>query len=175
LWRRRTRWLWWRRTGAPLRALGLGARLLGPASGPLTLLGAGFLGPNEGGGSETNDPSVRCSRRLLSSSNISMLPGAEEQLAVPLPLSKGWGPRRGHEKLWRGHWGPRWQFGGLQPAHQRSRSRDGGPCRRSGEPRRRTRRGSAAWPNSPTSTLHRRRAQGCPRGGLETQGRRTHQ
>jgi hypothetical protein len=40
-WRRwrRIRWWWWRRTDAPLRALGLGAGLLGPASGPLTLLG----------------------------------------------------------------------------------------------------------------------------------------
>jgi hypothetical protein len=44
-WRRwrRIRWWWWRRTNAPLRALGLGAGLLGPASGPLTLLG----GPNQ--------------------------------------------------------------------------------------------------------------------------------
>jgi hypothetical protein len=34
----------------PLRALGLGVGLLGPTSGPLTLLGAGLLGPNGGGG-----------------------------------------------------------------------------------------------------------------------------
>jgi hypothetical protein len=36
------RWWWWwrdRRTDAPLRAVGLGARLLGPACGPLVLLG----------------------------------------------------------------------------------------------------------------------------------------
>jgi hypothetical protein len=32
------------------RALGLGAGLLGLASSPLTLLGAGLLGPNGGGG-----------------------------------------------------------------------------------------------------------------------------
>jgi hypothetical protein len=49
LWWRRTQWLWWRRTGAPLRALGLGAELLGPARSPLTLLGAGLLGPDGGG------------------------------------------------------------------------------------------------------------------------------
>jgi hypothetical protein len=34
----------------PLRALGLGAGLLGPTSSPLTLLGADLLGPNGGGG-----------------------------------------------------------------------------------------------------------------------------
>jgi hypothetical protein len=36
------RWWWWRRdrrTNAPLRAVGLGAGLLGPASSPLALLG----------------------------------------------------------------------------------------------------------------------------------------
>jgi hypothetical protein len=39
LWWRRTRWWWWRRTDVPLRALRLGVGLLGPTSGPLTLLG----------------------------------------------------------------------------------------------------------------------------------------
>jgi hypothetical protein len=39
-------------------ALGLGAGLLSPASVPLMLLGAGLLGPNGGGGSETNDLSA---------------------------------------------------------------------------------------------------------------------
>jgi hypothetical protein len=37
-----TRWWWWRRdrrADMPLRAMGLGARLLGPACGPLALLG----------------------------------------------------------------------------------------------------------------------------------------
>jgi hypothetical protein len=48
LWWRRTRWLWRQRTDAPLRALGLGAGLLGPTSGPLALLGAGLLGPTRG-------------------------------------------------------------------------------------------------------------------------------
>jgi hypothetical protein len=39
-WRRRwIRWWRWRRTDTPLRALGLGAGPLGPASGPLALLG----------------------------------------------------------------------------------------------------------------------------------------
>jgi hypothetical protein len=38
-WWRRIRWWWWPWTDAPQRALGLGASLLGPTSGPLTLLG----------------------------------------------------------------------------------------------------------------------------------------
>jgi hypothetical protein len=45
------RWWWWRRdrrTDAPLRVVGLGAGLLGPACSPLALLG----------GSETSDPSA---------------------------------------------------------------------------------------------------------------------
>jgi hypothetical protein len=67
--------LWWRRTDAPLRALGLGAGFLGPTSSPLTLLGAGLLDPN-GGGSETNDSSARRSRRHLSSSDTPVPPGA---------------------------------------------------------------------------------------------------
>jgi hypothetical protein len=94
----------------PLRALGLGAGLLGPASSPLTLLGAGLLSPDEGG-SETNDMSARRSRRLLSSSDIPGPPGAEELLAAPLPLSRGGGPRWGREKLQRGRWGPRRRSG----------------------------------------------------------------
>jgi hypothetical protein len=40
--------LWWRRTDAPLRTLGLGVGLLGPASSPQTFFGAGLLGPNGG-------------------------------------------------------------------------------------------------------------------------------
>jgi hypothetical protein len=81
--------LWWRRTDEHLRALGLGASLLGPTISPLTLLGADLLGPN--GGSETNDPSARCSQRRLSSSDTPAPPRAEELLAAPLPLSKGRG------------------------------------------------------------------------------------
>jgi hypothetical protein len=104
LWWWWTRWLWWRRTDAPLRALGLGDGLLGPTNSPLTLLGASPLEPN--GGSETNDPSARRSRRLLSSFDTPALPWAEELLATPLPLSKGRGPWRRREKLWRGRWGP---------------------------------------------------------------------
>jgi hypothetical protein len=38
-----------------------------------------------------NDPSVRRSRRRLSSSNTPAPPRAEELLAAPLPLSKGQG------------------------------------------------------------------------------------
>jgi hypothetical protein len=41
-------------------------------------------------------------------------------LAAPLPLSKGWGPRRAR-------WEPRWRAGGLQPVHRRSGSRGGVP------------------------------------------------
>jgi hypothetical protein len=82
--------LWWQRTDTPLRALGLGASLLGLASSSLTLLGAGLLGPNRGG-SETNDPLAWRSRRRLSSSDTPAPRGAEELLAAPLPLSKGRG------------------------------------------------------------------------------------
>jgi hypothetical protein len=64
----------------PLRALGLGAGLLGPTSSPLMLLGAS---PNGGGGSETNDPSARRSRRRLSSSNTPAPPRAEKLLTAP--------------------------------------------------------------------------------------------
>jgi hypothetical protein len=153
LWWRWTRWWWWWRTNAPLRALGLGAGLLGPTSSPLTLLG----------GFETNDPSTRRSRRRLSSSDTLVPPGAEELPTAPLPLSKGRGPR------W-GRWEPRRQTGGLQSAHRRSEFRGGGPSRRSGEPSRRSRRRSAAWPGLSSSNLGHRKAQGCPRGGLGTQG-----
>jgi hypothetical protein len=81
-------WWWWRwdwRTDAPLRAVGLGATLLDPTRSPLTLLR----------GSETSDPSARCSLRRLSSSDPLELPGAgapaEVPLAAPLPLFKGLG------------------------------------------------------------------------------------
>jgi hypothetical protein len=80
-WWRRTRWWWWQRTDAPLRALGLGAGLLGPANSPLTLLG----------GSETNNPSMRRSRCRLSSSDPPGATWAEALLAAPLPLFKGLG------------------------------------------------------------------------------------
>jgi hypothetical protein len=43
-WRTRWWWWWWR-TGTSLRALGLGAGLLGPIGGPLSLLGIDLLGP----------------------------------------------------------------------------------------------------------------------------------
>jgi hypothetical protein len=78
------RWRWWwrvRRTDAPLRAVGPGAGLLGPACSPLALLG----------GSETSDPSAPRSLRHLSSSDPPESPGAEALLAAPLPLSKGLG------------------------------------------------------------------------------------
>jgi hypothetical protein len=176
LWWRRTRWLWWRRTGVPLCALGLGAGLLGPASSPLTLLGAGLLGPNEGGGG----PKRTIHRR--GAADVSFPPptprrrlGWRSCLQPLCPCPRVRGPRWGLGKLWRGRWGPRQQSRGLQPVHRRFGSHDWGPDRRSGEPRRRARRESAAWPKSPSSTLRHRKVQGCPRGGLETQGRRTHQ
>jgi hypothetical protein len=40
------RWWWWRRgwkTNAPLRVVGLGARLIGPACSPLALLGGSVM------------------------------------------------------------------------------------------------------------------------------------
>jgi hypothetical protein len=113
-WWRWDRWWWWRRdrrTDAPLCAVGLGAGLLGPTSSPLALLG----------GSETSDPSARCSLRRLSSSDPPEPPRAEALLAAPLPLSKGlgatagalgatlagWGPRAGASEIRIPQWGPR--------------------------------------------------------------------
>jgi hypothetical protein len=84
-WTRQWWWLWWRRTDTPLCALGLGVGLLGPTSGPLTLLG----------GSKTNEPSARRSLCRLSSSEPPELPGAEAPPAAPLPLSKGQGAAAG--------------------------------------------------------------------------------
>jgi hypothetical protein len=142
----------------PLRALGMGASLLGPTSGPLTLLG----GPKQ-------------MTHRLGAASVASLPltprchlGRRNCLQPLCPCPRGGGPRRGRSE-------PRRHAGGLQLAHRRSGSRGGGPSGRSGEPLRRSRRGSAAWPRSPSSTLGHRRAQGCPRGGSGTQGRRTHQ
>jgi hypothetical protein len=76
------RWWWWRRdrrTDAPLRPVGLGARLRW----------------RFWGGSETSDLSARRSRRRLSSSDPPGPPGAEALLAAPLPLSKGLGATMG--------------------------------------------------------------------------------
>jgi hypothetical protein len=104
-------WWWWRdqRTNAPLRAVGLGAGLLGPTCSPLSLLG----------GSKMSDPSARRSLRRLSSSDPSELPGAEASLVAPLPLSKGlgaaagltlratpagWGPPADASELWIPRW-----------------------------------------------------------------------
>jgi hypothetical protein len=58
------------------------------------------------GGSETNDPSARRSRRLLSASNIPAPPEVEELLAAPLPLSKGWGAAAGALGATPAIWGP---------------------------------------------------------------------
>jgi hypothetical protein len=109
------RWWWWwwdRRTDAPLRAVGLGAGLLGPTCSPLALLG----------GSKTSDPSVRRSLRRLSSSEPPELPRVEAPLAAPLPLSKGlrataglalratpagWGPLTGALEIRIPRWGSR--------------------------------------------------------------------
>jgi hypothetical protein len=165
LWWWRTRWWWWRTTDVPVRALGLGASLLGPTSSPLTLLG----------GSEINDPSARRSRRRLSSFDPLVPPGAEELPAGLLPLSKGRGPRRGRWEPRQECWGQRRQTGGLQPVHRRSGSRGGGPGRRSGEPPRRSRRGSGVWPAPLIAALDHHRAPRCPRGVSRIQGRRTHQ
>jgi hypothetical protein len=79
---------WWRRirrADVPLRAMGLGAGLLGPTTSPLSLLR----------GSETSDPSARRSLRRLSSSDPPELTRAEALLVAPLPLSKGLGAAAG--------------------------------------------------------------------------------
>jgi hypothetical protein len=141
-------WWWWRdlRTNAPLRAVGLGAGLLDPTSSPLALLG----------GSETSDPSARRSLRHLSSSDPQSYLGQGHRRRYRLqplcPSPRDWGPRR----EWRCE--PHRRAGDLQPAHRRSGSHGGGPGRRSGEPPCRSRRGSAAWPRSPSSGLGHRRA-----------------
>jgi hypothetical protein len=114
---RRWWWRWDRRTDVPLRAVGPGAGLLGPACTPLALLG----------GSKMSDPSARRSRRRLSSSDPPEPPGAEALLAAPLPLSKGlgataglalgatpagWGPPAGASEIRIPRWGSRslvWQ------------------------------------------------------------------
>jgi hypothetical protein len=89
-WRwRRDQWWWWRQTDASLRAVGLGARLLDPASGPLALLGRLR---NEQPISATQPASPLLLRP-------SELPGVgapvEVPLAAPLPLSKGLGATAG--------------------------------------------------------------------------------
>jgi hypothetical protein len=153
------RWWWWRwdrRTDAPLCAMGLGAGLLGPTCSPLALLG----------GFDISDPSARRSLCHLSSSEPPELPGTEAPLVAPLPLSKGLGATAG---LALGAAPAGWD---LQLVHRRSESRGGGPGLRSGEPPRRCRQGSAAWPRSPSSGLGRRRAQGCSGGVSGTQGQK---
>jgi hypothetical protein len=85
-WWRRARWWWWwrdRRTDAPLRALGLGAGLLGPTSSPLTLLG----GPKQ-------------ATRWRDAAGVASLPltprchlGWRRCLQPLYPCPRGWGPR----------------------------------------------------------------------------------
>jgi hypothetical protein len=81
--------LLWRQTDAPLRAMGLGACLLGPACGPLALLWRLY---NERPVSATQPVSPLFLRPLER-------PGvgapAEVSLAAPLPLSKGLGATTG--------------------------------------------------------------------------------
>jgi hypothetical protein len=131
----------------PLRALGLGAGLLGPTSSPLTLLGADLLGPNGGGGGVRNKrfvgatqpasplfprhPSATCGGRAACSP-FALIQGAgaaaeaREALAGALGAAPAdWGPPAGASE---------------------SGSHGGGPGRRSSEPPRRSRCGSAAWP-----------------------------
>jgi hypothetical protein len=97
-WWRRIRWWRWRRTGAPLCALGLGASLLGPANCPLTLLGRvrinGWICDKRP--ICTTQPALPLFLRFPSATR------AEELPAAPLPLSKGlgaagelWNPHRG--------------------------------------------------------------------------------
>jgi hypothetical protein len=101
-WWRWNRWWWWwwwrrdRRADAPLRAMGLGARLLGPACGPLALLGRLR---NERPINATQPASPLLLRR----------PGAtwaEALLVFPLPLSKGLGATAGALGAAPAGWGP---------------------------------------------------------------------
>jgi hypothetical protein len=101
-----------------------------------------------------SDPSARRRRRRLSSFDPRCHLGWRRCFQPLYPCPRGWGPQ------W-GRWEPHRRAGDLQPVHLKSRSRSGGPGRRSGEPPRRSRRGSAAWPRSSSSALGRRRAQGC--------------
>lgn len=142
------RWWWWRRdrrTDAPLRAVGLGAGLLGPTSSPLALLG----GPKQA--TRRRDAACVASPPPTPRSHL-----GQRHCSQPLcPCPRGWGPQRD----WR--WKPYQWAGDLQPVHRRSESHGGGPGHRSGEPPRRCRRGSAAWPGSLSATLDHRRAPGC--------------
>jgi hypothetical protein len=79
---------WWRRdrrTDAPLRAVGLGAGLLGPTCSPLALLG----------GSKMSDPTARRSLSRLSSSDPQSYLGRRHCLQPLCPCPRGWRPRRG--------------------------------------------------------------------------------
>jgi hypothetical protein len=156
---RRIRWWWWRRADAPLRALGLGVNLLGPASGPLTLLGG-----------------VRIKGRVRDKRPISTTQPASPLFLRPPGATRGGGATCSPYALVQGSgaggelWSPHQRAGGLQPARRRSGSHDGGPGRRSGKTPRRSRQGLAARPGSPSSILGRRRAQGCPGGRIRDSG-----
>jgi hypothetical protein len=102
------RWWWWRRdrrTGAPLRAVGLGAGLLGPTRSPLTLLG----------GSETSYPSARRSLCRLSSSDP---PGGGGTACSPFAFVQGVGGHGGSGAGSRtdGLGTSNWCIGDLDPA-----------------------------------------------------------
>jgi hypothetical protein len=150
-WWRRTRWWWWRRdrrTDVPLLALGPGAGLLGPTTSPLKLLG----GPKQ----------ATCWRDAAGVTSLPPTPrchlGRRRCLQPLCPCPRGWGPRQDRHK------GPYWWARDPQPVHQGSGSHGGGPDRRSDEPSRRCRRGSAAWPGPPFAALDHHRASGCPGG-----------
>jgi hypothetical protein len=136
----------------PLRALGLGAGLLGSASCRLTLWG----GSESRGGSVMKDSLARCSRCRLSPPDLPVAPGEEEPPAAPLPLSEELGARG---ELWNPH---RWA-GNLRPVHREYGSPGGGPGRRFGGSPRRSHRGSTIRPAPPTAALDHRRAAECPR------------
>jgi hypothetical protein len=152
------RWWWWRRdrrTDAPLRAVGLGAGLFSPTCSPLTLMG-GLQNERPISAMQPSSPLVlRPPRSYL---------GRRHSLQPLCLCPRGWGPRRGWR--WELH---RWARD-LQPMHRRSGSREGCPGRRSSEPPRRCRRGSAAWPRSPSSGLVHRRAPGCSGGSIRDSG-----
>jgi hypothetical protein len=144
--------------------VGLGARLLGPACGPLALLGrlrnersvsvtqptsSLLLRPPGATWGRGIGGSTACSPFTLVQGARGHDGGAGSHAGALGAMLAGWGPPAGTSEIRI----PRW-----------------GPGRRSGEPPCRSHRGLAAWPRSSSSTLGCRRAQGCPGGGSGTQG-----
>jgi hypothetical protein len=158
LWWWRTRWWWWRRTDVPLRALGLGAGLLGPTGSPLTLLRGGMkqMTHRRGAAGVASLPSTPGATwgRGTACSPFALVQGAGAAAGALGATPAGWGPPAGTSEIWIPWWGSR------------------PPVWRTATPLL-SRVGSVAKiavlnPGSSQSA-------GMPWGGLGTQGRRTHQ